>query len=57
MSMRRPLTDPPVSATTYSPLNEPASSLTRVPKGKTERSAAINPRLTVWPLAVLPRRL
>src|SRR5690349_18762448 len=45
MSMRRPLTDPPVSPTTYSPLKAPASNRTRVPNGSIEGSAAINPRL------------
>src|SRR5712692_8304390 len=57
MSMRRPLIAPPVSATRYSPLNEPASTRTRVPRGKTDGSAAIKPRLTGFPLAVRPRRL
>src|SRR5882724_3403159 len=57
MSIRLPLTEPPVSPTTYSPLKDPASSRTRVPRGKTAGSAAINPRLTGIPLAVRPRRL
>ena len=57
MSMRWPLTDPPVSPTTYSPLKEPASNRTRVPNGNTEGSAAINPRLAGLPLLVRPRRL
>ena len=57
MSMRRPLTAPPVSATTYSPLQAPASTRTRVPIGKTRGSAAITPLATGLPLAVRPRRL
>src|SRR5207245_11721856 len=57
MSILRPLIAPPVSATRYSPLHWPASKRTRVPRGKTLGSAAIKPRVTVWPLAVLPRRL
>src|SRR4030095_15264519 len=57
ISMRRPLTAPPVSATTYSPLQAPASTRTRVPIGKKRGSAAITPLAAGLPLAVRPRRL
>src|SRR5437870_12472840 len=57
MSIRLPRTAPPVSATIYSPLNDPASRRTLVPRGNTAGSAAIKPRLTGRPLAVRPRRL
>src|SRR5262245_21231578 len=57
MSILRPLIAPPVSATKYSPVQAPASTRTRVPMGRTRGSAAISPRVTYWPLAVLPRRL
>src|SRR5581483_26263 len=57
ISILRPRTAPPVSATRYSPLQLPASNRTRVPRGKTLGSAAINPRETTRPLAVRPRRL
>src|SRR2546422_11092578 len=57
MSMRLPRTDRPVSATTYSPLYWPAATWTRVPRGNTETSAAISPRMGRLPLAVRPPRL
>jgi hypothetical protein len=57
MSIRRPRTMLPVSATTYSPLYAPASSLTRDPNGKKRGSAAMMPFETICPLAVRPRKL
>jgi len=56
MSKMRPLIAPPVSATVYVPLYEPAVIWMRVPSGKTRGSAATIPRLTPPPLAVLPCR-
>jgi len=57
ISIRRPRTIPPVSATKYSPLQSPASSLTRDPNGNTRGSAAMMPLLTGFPLAVRPFKL
>jgi len=57
ISILFPRTDPPVSATVYSPLYAPAFSRTRVPSGSTLGSAAINPLLTRMPFAVRPPRL
>src|SRR5581483_5946797 len=57
VSILRPRTAPPVSATRYSPLQLPASNGTRVPGGNTHGSAATKPRDPAPPLAVRPRRL
>ena len=56
MSIFLPRIAPPVSATVYVPLHWPALMTTVEPSFKTLGSAAIRPRRTPCPVAVLPEK-